>query len=44
MDDAEKAYRELIRKGAKPAVPPEKAEGTEVYVKDPDGIWIELLS
>ena len=44
VDDAEKAYRELIRKGAKPAVPPEKAEGTEVYVKDPDGIWIELLS
>jgi len=43
VDDAEKAYRELIRKGAKPAVPPEKAEGTEVYVQDPDGIWIELL-
>src|SRR3989454_3559153 len=44
VDDAEKAYRELIRKGAKPAVPPEKAEGTEVYAQDPDGIWIELLS
>jgi len=43
VEDAEKAYRELIRKGAKPAVPPEKAEGAEVYVKDPDGIWIELL-
>ena len=41
--DVRKAYRELIRKGAKPAVPPEKSEGTEVYVKDPDGIWIELL-
>jgi len=41
--DVRKAYRELIRKGAKPAVPPEDPEGTEVYVKDPDGIWIELL-
>ena len=43
VDDATEAYRELIRKGATPAVPPEKSEGTEVYVKDPDGIWIELL-
>ncbi len=43
VDDAEKAYHELIRKGAKPAVPPKKAEGTEIYVKDPGGIWIELL-
>ncbi len=41
--DVRKAYRELLRKGAKSAVPPEKSEGTEVYVKDPDGIWIELL-
>jgi len=41
--DVRKAYRELIRKGAKRAVPPEDSEGTEVYVKDPDGIWIELL-
>ena len=43
VDDAGKAYRELIRKGATPAVPPERAEGTEIYVRDPDGIWIELL-
>lgn len=43
VEDVEKAYRELLQKGAKPAVPPEKSEGTEVYVKDPDGIWIELL-
>jgi len=41
--DVRKAYAELIRKGAKPAVPPSKSEGTEVYVKDPDGIWIEIL-
>jgi len=41
--DVKKAYRELVRKGAKPLIPPEKADGIEVYVKDPDGIWIELL-
>ena len=35
VEDATKAYRELIRKGATPAVSPEKSEGTEVYVKDP---------
>lgn len=43
VDDVRKAYLELLRNGAKPAVPPEKSEGTEVYVQDPDGIWIELL-
>ncbi len=43
VDDVRKAYLDLLRKGAKPAVPPEKSEGTEVYVQDPDGIWIELL-
>ncbi len=43
VDDARKAYRELLRKGARPAVPPERSAGTEIYVKDPDGIWIELL-
>ena len=43
VDDVEKAYRWLVSKGAKNAVSPEKSEGTEVYVKDPDGIWIELL-
>ncbi len=41
--DVRKAYRHLLRWGAKPAVPPERSTGTEVYVKDPDGIWIELL-
>src|SRR3989475_11234118 len=43
VTDVRKAYRELIRKGGKPAVPPEDSDATEVYVKDPDGIWIELL-
>ncbi len=44
VDDVRKAYRELVRKGARPAVDPAQAQGTEVYVKDPDGIWIELLA
>jgi len=44
VKDARKAYKELISKGARPAVPPDQSKGTEVYVKDPDGIWIELLS
>ncbi len=43
VDDVRKAYRELVRKGAGVAVRPEDSEGTEVYVTDPDGIWIELL-
>lgn len=43
VDDVEKAHRELLGKGAKPAVPPGRSKGTEVYVRDPDGIWIELL-
>lgn len=42
--DVRKAYRELLRNGAASAVSPEESEGTEVYVKDPDGIWIELLA
>ena len=44
VDDVRKAYEELTAKGAKVAVSPSKSEGTEVYVKDPDGIWIELLA
>ncbi len=39
-----RAYEDLVRKGAEVAVGPKEARGvTEVYVKDPDGIWIELL-
>jgi lactoylglutathione lyase len=44
VKDAAKAYAELISMGAPSAVSPEESKGTEVYVKDPDGIWIELLS
>ncbi len=43
VEDVGKAYKELIAKGAEVAVAPHEAEGTEVYVKDPDGIWLELL-
>src|SRR3989337_2812994 len=44
VDDVERAFRELVRQGAKVAIDPAHAKGSEVYVKDPDGIWIELLS
>jgi lactoylglutathione lyase len=44
VDNKLKAFRELTSKGAKAAVRPEQSKGTEIYVKDPDGIWIEILS
>ena len=44
VKDAAKAYKELVSRGATSAVSPKESKGTEVYVKDPDGIWIELLS
>lgn len=43
VQDVRKAYRELVRKGVEVAVDPGHAKDTEVYVKDPNGIWIELL-
>lgn len=44
VGDVLATYRSLIEGGAEVAVDPDHAKGTEVYVKDPDGIWIELLS
>ncbi len=44
VDDVEAAYNDLRKKGVKVAVSPRQSEGTEVYLQDPDGIWIELLS
>ena len=41
--DVRKPFKEFVRRGASVAVEPAHAEGTEVYLKDPDGIWIELL-
>lgn len=43
VDDVEKAFEELVEKGAKVAVAPSESKDTEIYVEDPDGIWIELL-
>jgi lactoylglutathione lyase len=43
VKDIDKACRELLAKGATSAVSHLESKGTEVYVKDPDGIWIELL-
>jgi len=43
VDDVGRAFEELLRQGATAAVDPARSKGTEVYVKDPDGIWIELL-
>jgi len=43
VKDVNKAYTLLLSKGAESAVTPKDSKGTEVYVKDPDGIWIELL-
>ena len=43
VKDVKKAYKFLLDMGATSAVAPKESKGTEVYVKDPDGIWIELL-
>ena len=43
VKDVKKAFKELIKSGAEPAISPKDSKGTEVYVKDPDGVWIELL-
>ena len=42
-EDVERAYRELLSKGARVGHPP-FVEGTSLlaYVEHPDGIWIEL--
>ena len=44
VKDVSETFEELVKKGVETAVAPTKAKGiTEVYVKDPDGIWLELL-
>lgn len=44
VDDAVKWFDLLLRCGAKPASDPfGDANETLAYVKDPDGIWIELI-
>ncbi|MDE1852313.1 MAG: VOC family protein [Thaumarchaeota archaeon] len=41
--DVKKAYNFLVDNGAIAAVSPQQSKRTEVYVRDPDGIWKELL-
>lgn len=44
VDDAVRWFNDLVRKGAEPAAAPFGDESeTLAYVKDPDGIWIELI-
>jgi len=44
VDDVEKWYKLLVRRGARPAARPFGDESeTLAYVKDPNGIWIELI-
>jgi catechol 2,3-dioxygenase-like lactoylglutathione lyase family enzyme len=42
--DVDKKYQELLAKGATKAIEPFSESGYRLaFVKDPDGIWIELL-
>jgi lactoylglutathione lyase len=41
VKNAKEAFTRLVEAGAKPAIGPD-SKGTELYVKDPDGIWLEL--
>jgi len=44
VDDAVKWFNLLVKRGASPAAEPfGNAHETLAYVKDPDGIWIELI-
>ena len=44
VDDAVKWFNILVRRGAKPATEPFGDESEILaYVKDPDGIWVELI-
>jgi lactoylglutathione lyase len=45
VGDVEAALKKLTSRGVDVAVSLSEAKGvTEVYVRDPDGIWIELLN
>jgi len=43
VKDKMKAFNELVKSGAEVAVGPKDSKGTEPYVKDPNGIWLEIL-
>lgn len=43
-EDVDKRFRELTSKGAKKAISPFSEDGYRLaFIKDPDGIWIELI-
>ena len=42
VKDAKRAFRRLVARGAKPVIGPGETRDMELYVADPDGIWIEL--
>ncbi|MEM0271600.1 MAG: VOC family protein [Thermoprotei archaeon] len=46
VEDARRSFREIVSNGFEPALEPwvEEDDVTLAYVKDPDGIWIELAS
>jgi catechol 2,3-dioxygenase-like lactoylglutathione lyase family enzyme len=46
VPSAPRAFRELVQKGARPALEPwRERNGVEIgYVTDPDGNWIEVYS
>jgi catechol 2,3-dioxygenase-like lactoylglutathione lyase family enzyme len=44
VPDVEKAFKEIVGKGARPEVEPFQEERYEfAFASDPDGIWIELI-
>ena len=44
VDDAVEWFDHMVKRGAKPAAKPFGDESeTLAYVKDPDGIWVELI-
>jgi catechol 2,3-dioxygenase-like lactoylglutathione lyase family enzyme len=44
VKDVNKTYKKLLAKGAKKAVEPfSEGKYRLAFVKDPDGIWIELI-
>jgi Glyoxalase/Bleomycin resistance protein/Dioxygenase superfamily. len=46
VEDARRSFHELVSRGAEPALEPwfERDGVSLAYIKDPDGIWIELFS
>jgi len=44
VSDVNRAFKEIIAKGARPEIEPFREERYEfAFASDPDGIWVELL-